>query len=800
MNSLPLKTDPPGEASPATPSLLPSPSAIFARIVKNWYWCVLSLCVCVPLAYLYAARLPFVYGKATTVIVKTDYPRESVATTVLATTNGIVNTAETNLDNEIFLLSSRSLMETVVRTLALDVTYWKKTGFRKEEIYNRSPVAVQFRESEDAEDAGFRVIPDTDAGFTLKSGVEEPHPYRKTGRFGEEIEFMGHKFTVEKTARFNDDALHAPIIVRKTSVKKAASAMTGGLTVKKASGKTNLINISVRCNNPYKANDVLHSVILFYNKASIKEKEDHGTRTNDFINGRLDALNGEMADNDRELEMLKRENHILTDFSTALSEMYENSLKDKNDLRELDLEIKSIEYLKNYLAEEAEYDTRLVPINTKIADMGIRDQIGVFNDTLLRRTSLKVNAGSNNPIVKELEANLLSLKDALRRSVDSYYTSLLVKRKNVQNQYDETCRHIQTVSGKEGEFTRINREQRVCESNYLFLLNKREENTLALAAPEDNARIVDTVRGGNGPVAPNVLKILFVGVLAGFAIPVMLCTLAAAMDSSVRNRKEFEPLTQLPIYGEIPRKPRKLKNREIVVDTDTPSELAESFPLLAEKMVSLAAERGGEGLAVLLTSTRPEEGKTYVAQNLALSLALAGKKVLLIDMDLRRGSLSARLGGEERDGLSDLTTGEGEWRSKVVHATETEYLDYLFAGTLPAHPSRVLLHENLRKALAEMRQSYDFIFLDGVPFPAFADAHIAARLADATIYVMRAGYLKKRDLPGLQKVVQRGELPRAGIVLTDSEGQRSSFRERFAAKTFKAFPRKSPRGRSSRLS
>ena len=791
MNKPPSKSEPPDADVPAAPGMLPSPAAILARIVKKWYWCALSLCICLPLAYLYASRLPFVYGKATTVIIKTDYPRESVATTVLATSNGIVNMAETNLDNEIFLLSSRSLMEKIVRALTLNVTYWKKNGFRKEEIYNRTPVSVHFREGEDSADTGFRVIPVSGTEFSLKSGVDEPHPERKNGRFGEETEFLDHKFTVEKTALFSTASLHQPVIVRKTSVKKAALALSGGLTVKKASGKTNLVNISVRSNNPYKSADVLNSVVLFYNDAARNEKKERGERTNTFIDGRLDVLNNEMDQNDRDIETLKKENDILTDIQTALTEEYENILSDKKDLRELELEIKSIEYLKDYLAEEAEYDTRLVPINSKIADIGIRDQISVFNDTLLRRTRLKVNAGPNNPIVKELEANLLTLKDALRRSVDNYYSALIVRSGNVQKQYEKTREHILKVSGQESEINRINRELRVRESNYIFLLNKREENSLALAAPEDNARIVDAVRGGDGPVAPNVLKILFVGLLAGFAIPVALCVVAAAMDTSVKNRKELEALTRVPVYGIVPRKPKKMKDREIVVEADDLSELSESFPMLAEQMVSLANETGRHGLVVLLTSTRPEEGKTYVALNLSLSLAMAGKKVLLIDTDLRRGSLSTLLGGERRPGLGDLADG-GDWHSMVVPSPEAAHLDYLFAGTLPAHPSRVLLHERLRAAVEEMRGDYDFIFLDGIPFPTFADAHIAARLADATIYVMRAGYLKKRDLPPLHKVVKRGELPRAGIVLTDSECPICPFRKRFLSKTFKAISRKHP--------
>lgn len=251
-------------------------------------------------------------------------------------------------------------------------------------------------------------------------------------------------------------------------------------------------------------------------------------------------------------------------------------------MRELELEIKSIEYLKDYLEQEAEHDARLVPINSKIADMGIRDQISVFNDTLLKRTSLKVNAGDNNPIIRELEANLNSLKDALKRSVNNYYTSLLVKKKNVQDQHEQTREHIRNVSSRERAVNHIEREQRVRESLYVLLLNKREENSLALAATEDNARMVDGVRGGNGPLEPNVPKILMVGFLAGMAIPVFLCVVAAMLDSSVKRRKEIETLTSIPVYGELPRKPRKLKNQEIVVNLEEPSELSECFPLLAD--------------------------------------------------------------------------------------------------------------------------------------------------------------------------------------------------------------------------
>lgn len=778
MKALSQKTESLDGGGSAPPSLLPSPKAIMGRIVRNWYWCVLSLAVCLPLAYLYAARQPQVYGKATTILVKEDYPKESVATTVLASTNGIVNTATTNLDNEIFLLSSHSLLETVVRNLKLDVTYWKKNKFRKVEIYQDSPIAVRFTQEGAVPDARFQVVPLSGEEFRVEKNVGDSGHQEKTGTFGKEIQFDSQTFTVEKTPRFNDGSLNVPVIVRRTSVRQAALGLAGGLTVKKANGKNNLINISMRCNNPVKAERILHSIVHFYNEASLKEKNTRGMKTNQFIEERLDVISEEMQKNDLSIEDLKKETNVLTDLSTALTEEYENSINDKKDLRELDLEIKSIEYLKDYLEQEAEHDSRLVPINAKIADMGIRDQIGVFNDTLLKRTSLKVNAGDNNPIVRELEANLSSLKDALRRSVNNYYTSLLVKKKNVEDQHEMTREHIRTVSSRERDVNHIEREQRVRESLYVFLLNKREENSLALAATEDNARMVDAVRGGNGPLEPNVAKILMVGFLAGMAIPVLLCVIAAVLDSNVKRREEIETLTAIPVYGELPRKPRKLKNQEIVVNLEEPSELSECFPLLAERMVSLSDENGGKPLSVLVTSSCSGEGKTYLSVNLAVSLAVAGKKVLLMDMDLRKGTLSSLLGGAGKPGMGDLEqAGEGGWRSLVEKSSVSDHLDYLFAGTLPDHPSRLLLHDRIRKLMEELKEQYDFIFMDCVPYSSLADARIAARLADATLYVMRAGCVKKRDLAGLQKIWKNGELKRMGIVLCDVEPQGRSSRK-----------------------
>lgn len=766
------KTEGPGAGDGVSLSLFPCPKAILSRIVRKWYWCVLSLCICLPLAYLYAARQPLVYGKATTILVKDDYPKESLATTVLASDNGIVKMASTNLDNEIFLISSHPVLETVVRHLELEVTYWKERGFRKEEIYNSSPIKVRFPSEEDRVDVKLRVIPVSGKEFRVEKDVEAAAPEQATGLFGQEMHFGDLAFTVDKTPQFDARSLNNPVIVRKTSVERATAGLSGGLTVKKASGKNNLVNISMRCNNPVKAEQILHGIVQFYNDASRKEKERRGKNANEFIKARLADISEEMKKDDLSIEALKRESDILTDLSTALTEEYENSLNDKKDLRELALEIKSIEYLKKYLEDEAEHDSRLVPINAKIADMGIRDQIGVFNDTLLKKTSLRVNAGNNNPIVRELEANLSSLKDALKRSVNNYYTSLLVKKQNVEEQHEKTREHIKAVSSKERDVNHIEREQRVRESLYVTLLNKREENSLALAAMENNARVVDAVRGGSGPLAPNVPKILFMGFLAGMAIPVFLCVVAVMMDSSVKRRSEIETLTSIPVYGELPRKSRKLKNREIVVNMDEPSELSESFPLLAERMAALSDENGGGPFSILLTSSFSGEGKTYIAVNLALSLAVAGKKVLLMDMDLRKGALSSLLGGKGKPGLGDLEqAGEGGWRSLVEKSAVSDHLDYLFAGTLPNHPSRLLLQDHVRDLMRELKRHYDFIFMDCVPYASLADARIAARLADAALYVMRAGCVKKRDLGDLQKLWKSGELKRMGIVLCDVENR-----------------------------
>lgn len=777
MNDLSPKKESLDAGGAASVSLFPSPKAILGRIVRKWYWCVLSLCICLPLSYLYAARQPQLYGKATTILIKDDYPKESVAATVLATSNGIVNTVATNLDNEMFLLSSHSLLETVVRKLKLDVTYWKKDKFRKVEVYEDSPIAVQFTPEGGAADARFCVVPLSGKEFRLEKD-EKDRGGQETGTFGKEVRFDSLTFIVEKTPRFSEAALNVPVIVRKTSVRNAAVGLRSGLTVKKANGKNNLVNVSIRCNNPVKAEVILHSIVHFYNEASLKEKNTRGTKTNKFIGERLAVISEEMRKNDLAVEKLKKETNILTDLSTALTEEYENSINDKKDLRELALEIKSIEYLKQYLEEEAEHDAKLVPINSKIADMGIRDQIGVFNDTLLKKTSLKVNAGDNNPIVRELEANLSSLKDALKRSVNNYYTSLLIKKKNIQDQHEKTREHIRNVSSRERDVNYIDREQRVRESLYVFLLNKREENSLALAATEDNARMVDGVRGGAGPLAPNVPKILLVGFLVGLAVPVLGCVIAAMMDSRVKRREEIESLTDIPVYGVLPRKPRKLKNQEIVVNLEEPSELSESFPLLAERLVSLAEENGPGGFSILLTSSCPGEGKTYLAVNLALSLAVAGKKVLLMDMDLRKGTLSSLLGGQGKPGIGDLDrSGEGGWRSLVEKSSVSDHLDYLFAGTLPDHPSRLLLHDRVRVLMEELKEHYDFIFMDCVPYASLADARIVARLADATLYVMRAGCVRKRDLPCLQKTWKNGKLKRMGIVLCDVENHSRSSRK-----------------------
>ncbi|WP_301704848.1 polysaccharide biosynthesis tyrosine autokinase, partial [uncultured Parabacteroides sp.] len=390
-------------------------------------------------------------------------------------------------------------------------------------------------------------------------------------------------------------------------------------------------------------------------------------------------------------------------------------------------------------------------------------QIGEFNEMLLKRDKLISNSSSKNPVVQDLNNSLIAMKQTIIRSVDNLIVGLNIKIKNIRAQEEQTSRRISAVPTQQKEVLSVERRQKIKEELYLYLLNKREENELTQRMTESNARIIDPAAGSNAPVAPKAMMILLASVVLGCAIPAGVLWLLMVSDTKVRSRKDVEGVLSVPFLGEIPMRDKKDKN-EVVVHENGRDSVSEAFRIVRTNMDFMRVKEKNMQV-VMFTSFNPGAGKTFVSINLAMSFALTHKKVVLVDLDIRKGTLSSHVQVSDM-GVTNYLSGRIDNIDEIIRKGELyDKLDIIHAGPVPPNPAELLLSDRLEALIAELRGRYDYIILDNVPAGVVADAVIVNRVADLTIYVVRAGKMDRRVLPEVEKLYREGKLRNMSLIL-----------------------------------
>ena len=478
-----------------------------------------------------------------------------------------------------------------------------------------------------------------------------------------------------------------------------------------------------------RAEDVINTLISVYNTDAINDKNQIVMNTSNFINDRLIVIEKELGDVDSDIESYKRE-HQLTDISSETGMYLQTSSQYRQEGLSLENQLSLAKYIKNYLTDPGK-SSDLIPANTGISDVNIESQIGEFNEMLLKRDKLISNSSSKNPVVQDLNNSLIAMKQTIIRSVDNLIVGLNIKIKNIRAQEEQTSRRISAVPTQQKEVLSVERRQKIKEELYLYLLNKREENELTQRMTESNARIIDPAAGSNAPVAPKSMMILLASIVLGCAIPAGVLWLLAVSDTKVRSRKDVEGVLSVPFLGEIPMRDKKDKS-EVVVHENGRDSVSEAFRIVRTNMDFMRV-KDKKMQVVMFTSFNPGAGKTFVSMNLAMSFALTHKKVVLVDLDIRKGTLSSHVRVSDK-GVTNYLSGRIDNVDEIIRQNELcDKLDIIHAGPVPPNPAELLLGDRLETLIAELRKRYDYIILDNVPAGVVADA--VAGLDDAAVEV-----------------------------------------------------------------
>lgn len=717
---------------------------ILQVVLANWHWFVLSVVVCAGAAFLYLKWAPKVYTRTASVLIKDDAKGGALSESAAFEDLGIFGTKR-NVDNEVLVFKSRRLMTEVARNLHLDVSYTVKEGLRTVELYTQSPVLLSFPDAEEAQAFSLRAKPISAEEVVLSDFVidDESAGEPMTVALNDTVTTPVGRVVVVPSLYYGDKYFNTTVQVTKSPLQNVAIGFQANLQATLASKTATIINLTLQDVSIPRAEDVINTLISVYNTDAINDKNQIVMNTSNFINDRLIVIEKELGSVDSDIESYKRE-HQLTDISSETGMYLQTSSRNQQEGLSLENQLSLAKYIKNYLTDPGK-SSELIPANTGISDVNIESQIGEYNEMLLKRDKLISNSSNKNPVVQDLNNSLIAMKQTIIRSVDNLIVGLNIKIKNVQAQEEQTNRRISAVPTQQKEILSVERRQKIKEELYLYLLNKREENELTQRMTESNARIIDPASGSNVPVAPKSMMIFLASIVLGCAIPAGVLWMLVISDTKVRSRKDVEGVLSVPFLGEIPMRDKKDKN-EVVVHENGRDSVSEAFRIVRTNMDFMRVKDKNMQV-VMFTSFNPGAGKTFVSINLAMSFALTHKKVVLVDLDIRKGTLSSHVKVSDM-GVTNYLSGRVDNVDEIIRKGELyDKLDIIHAGPVPPNPAELLLSDRLETLVAELRKRYDYIILDNVPAGVVADAVIVNRVADLTIYVVRAGRMDPAPFP-----------------------------------------------------
>lgn len=731
-------------------------------LLSKWKWFLLSVLICGGYAWYKYASVPLVYFGKATVIIKD--PSNKTTSGGLDRYDYYIN--KVNVANEILQFKSKKLMREVVNRIHADVSYKMGDGLRLVELYTQSPVSVSFPDMPDSRYTSFSLTMKDEKTVVLSDFAVKEDQETFTVNLGDTLKLQSGGIVVHATNFFNNAWKDEKILVTKTPVDAVVSGLLANMGIRQEEEESSILTLSIKDASSARAEDLLNMLVTVYNEETIKDKNQVAVNTANFINERLIIISNELGDVETDLESFKRENQVIDISSSANMYMSETQKYNESAL-EMETQRRLAGYIKEYLTDPKK-ETDLIPANTGISDMNIESQISLYNATKLKRDRLIADSSDKNPVVEELNNSLRAMKQSIIRAVDNMLVSINVKLNDAQNREMRAKTRVAAIPTKERQMLSIERQQKIKESLYLFLLNRREENALSQAMADNNARVIDSAEATSFPISPNRNKILLLGILIGIAVPGAVFLMIMFMDTRVHSRKDIVNAVTVPYLGEIPldKDNNKRRGKEKISVSESGNDLVtEAFRILRTNMAFMANKNKGMQV-ITFTSFNPGAGKTFISHNLATSLSYAKKKVIVVDLDIRKGTLSHHF-NRNVVGVANFLSDPSIKVEDIIQKTDN--FDLIVSGPMPPNPAELLMDNRLDELIADLKTRYEYIIVDNVPVGIVADATIANRIADLTVFVVRAGRLDRRMLPEIEQLYQEKKLKNMALVLNGAE-------------------------------
>lgn len=739
---------------------------IYSLCLQHWWWFVVSVFICISAATYYLLITPNTYTRMASVMIKEDNQRSMRTFAGQLSTMGSMGmfNATSDVDNELLMFQSPAIILDVIKRLHLDYEYTSDGLFQDKTLYDKTlPVTVNVPGLPDTQGVSFTLtLKGNKVEITkLKSkrdGIEIKGDGSYKGTVGGKIKTPVGNIEVMPTSFFNPSAGSREILVTRLPLLAALGRCQGKLTVALSKFGA-IIDITYNDVNIRRAEDFINTLIDVYNESWVKDKNQIAVASSEFINERLKVIEQELGGVESKISTYKSQN-LLPDLAQSTSMAMQQASVSDNKARELENQLYMARYIKSALQHDGAKHS-LMPAN--VGNGVVAGMLSNYNNLVLQRNSLAANSSENNPLVTDLDKQLASMKGSIIGGLNNEITSITTKLRSEQGNAAENTGKIAQSPIKAQNLLSIERQQKIKESLYLYLLQKREENELSQAFTAYNTRIITPPMGSNSPTLPKKAQILSIALLIGLLIPIAILYIREMLNTTVRGRRDIEHLT-VPYIGEIPQyqtKEMMKKNRfrwlrkadnslgyKILVKPRSRNIINEAFRVIRTNLEFMINSTGKDTKVIMATSFNPGSGKTFLLANIAASFAIKDKNVVIVDLDLRRSSMGEYVGNPSK-GISDYLAGTID-SCPVVKVPGTDNLQVIPVGSIPPNPTELLYNPRLDTLIKELREKFDYVFIDCPPVDIVADTTIIAKWTDMSIFVVRAELLEREMLPMIQ--------------------------------------------------
>ena len=732
---------------------------VLRLVLQKWYWFLIGLVVMVLLGVCYLVRTtPKVTTQASIMLRQRD---ESLGTGQLDQLSMLGIGGNKTAEDELVVLSSKDLMLQVIEQLDIMDSYWIKREHRWQGEYPEHSFKLEcLRLTEDARHSSFTIdINPTRSGYEVKGKLgfmEKGSVEVKNFTQPIDLPYIGQiRLTAQKEIK--RDARYR---IQHRTVENAIAYYSGLTHITQHKHESNIFDLSIHSTMPARDADLLRSLINGYNQNALTDKNMIASNTADFINSRLEIISDELSEAEDAVERYKTANNM-ANMGEEAKLLLEMGAEDQKQLAEIETQLSLVNYIADFL-RDAKNQHSLLPANISVEDEALAAFIAEYNETLLRYMRLQRTASEGSPVLDQLNADLRNMRTNIETSIANVREGLKISKAGLEMRQQELMQRIQLVPKQEREYIQLARQRQLKESLYMLLYKKREENALMLAATATPTKTIDVPRIDPETRSPKPMVIILLCLLMGLALPALVLYIYVLLDNKIRDPKEFERQLKAPFLGQIVANSR---GKHIAIHEGEATVSAELFRLLRTNL-KFVVPSDVKSPVVLISSCINGEGKSYVATNVALSLAILGKRVALVGLDIRKPMLAHYFSLPKQGCLTSYLAEDGYTVDDViVPSGEHKNLDIIPCGVIPPNPSELLQSERLDQLFALLRERYDYIIVDTAPCALVSDTFLLDRIADMTLFVSRANYTPTEMIDYINQLAEQKRMKNLCCVL-----------------------------------